>query len=103
MSFTDLTGRHTVVVGGPSGTAPTELTAGGFNDGPCINFPGDGKYLRVYDNLDDFLGLDQYCIEFHATEIPASLQGLLDECTAHAVTELPEDDEAWMARWVSNG
>lgn len=77
MSFTDLTGRHTVVVDGLSGTAPTELTTGGFNDGPCINFPGDGKYLRVYDNLDDFLGLDQYCIEFHAKDIPASLQGIL--------------------------
>ena len=77
MSFTDLTGRHTVVVDGLSGTAPTELTAGGFDDGPCINFPGDGKYLRVYDNLDDFLGLDQYCIEFHAKDIPAPLQGIL--------------------------
>ena len=77
MSFIDLTGRHTIEVGGTSSTSPVISMTGGYANGPCVQFDGTYGYLRVPDVLADFASLDEYCIEFHAKEAgPLSLAGL---------------------------
>ena len=68
MSFIDLTGRHTIEVGGTSTTSPVISMTGGYANGPCVQFDGTYGYLRVPDVLEDFAQLDEYCIEFHAKE-----------------------------------